>query len=174
MRHPWHYRPRQFFLALAARRAEIDDTPARAVLPPALFAIFEQLPAEDRRHALTVLADLEARGEADPCLLQAGLLHDAGKAGAGVGLPHRVARVLCVPLAPRLWRWLTAAPTGWRRPFWVVAQHPARGAAWAESQGADPAVVELIRYHEAPPPSAWAGTAMAERHAALAWADARS
>ncbi len=174
MSHPWHYRPRQFFLALAARRRAQDDAPARRVLPPALFTLFEQMPPEDRRHALTVLADLEARGETDPILLQAGLLHDVGKAGAGVGLAHRVARVLVRPLIPGLWRWLTAAPTGRRRPFWVVAYHAERGAVWVESQGADPALVALIRQHERPLPPAWAGTPMARRHAALAWADARS
>lgn len=174
MDHPWDYRPRQFFLALAARRRVLDDAPARRVLPPALLALFQRMPPEDRRHALTVLADLEARGDADPILLQAGLLHDLGKTGAGVGLPHRVARVLVKSLAPRVWAWMIAQPTGWRRPFWVVAHHPARGAVWAESQGADPAVVDLIRFHESPPPAAWAGTPMARRHAALAWADARS
>ncbi|MCB0216776.1 MAG: hypothetical protein KDH92_09090 [Chloroflexi bacterium] len=168
------YRVRQLLDARAARRDPPDDGPARALLPPPLFDAFRQMPAEDRRHVLTVLADLRDRGESDPALLQAALLHDLGKAGAGVGLIHRVARVLLWRAWPRAWAWLSARPTGWRRPFWVVARHPERGALWVEALGGSPELVALIRHHEAPAPAAWQGQDLARWHAALAWADARS
>lgn len=168
------YRVKQVGSLLAARRRPPDDGPAAELLPPELFALFQQMPPEDRRHALRVLADLRWRGAAAPELLQAGLLHDLGKAGAGVGLVHRVARVALKRTMPPLWRWLAASPTGWRRPFWVVAHHPERGAVWAETAGAAPAVVALIRHHERRAPADWTGTPLAGWHAELAWADARS
>lgn len=166
------YRNRQFWHARAARRRTIDPAPARAVLPPALLALFERMSAEDRQHGLDVLGRLRAAGATSPALLQAGLLHDLGKAEAGVGLPHRVARVLLRRTVPPLWRWLAGRPTGWRRPFWAVANHPERGAVWIETEGAAPDVVALVRYHEREAPAEWRGTAMAEWHAALCAADA--
>jgi hypothetical protein len=132
------------------------------------------MPAEDQRHGMTVLSDLRERGESAEALLQAALLHDLGKSGAGVGLPHRVARVLFKKPLPFFWRWLSGNPTGWRRPFWVVAHHPARGATWVETEGGSAALVDLIRYHESRRPEDWSGTERAGWHEALAWADARS
>ncbi len=168
------YRLGQVLSLLAARRQAPEEGPAAEVLPPALLDLFRRMPAEDRRHALRVLADLRSRGATAPPLLQAGLLHDLGKAGAGVGLVHRVSRVALRRLAPPLWRYLSASATGWRRPFWVVRHHPERGAVWAESAGAAPEVVALIRHHERVAPADWAGTPLAAWHAELAWADARS
>jgi hypothetical protein len=163
----------QFFRALEARHHPPDTAPARAVLPGDLFDLFERMPPEDQRHGLAVLALLVGRGETDPPLLQAALLHDLGKAEAGVGLPHRVGRVLLRRRARPLWRWLSGWPTGWRRPFWAIAHHPARGAVWVETAGGGPDLAALIRYHEARPPADWAGTDLARWHAALAWADAQ-
>jgi len=163
----------QFFGALAARRRPPDDAPARRVLPEPLGRLFAAMPAEDRRHGLRVLAGLEAAGERDPLLLQAALLHDVGKAEAGVGLVHRVARVLLARRAGPVWSWLAGWPTGWRRPFWVVANHPARGAVWVEAVGGDPDLAQLIRHHEAEAPPSWVGTPQGRRHAALAAVDAR-
>jgi len=166
------YRNRQFWHAVAARRRAIDPAPAAAVLPPPLFALFERMSAEDRQHGLDVLARLRAAGATAPALLQAGLLHDLGKAEAGVGLPHRVARVVLRGAAPPLWRWLSGCPTGWRRPFWAVANHPDRGAVWIETAGAAPDVVALVRFHEREAPAEWRGTPLAAWHGALCVADA--
>lgn len=166
------YRNRQFWHALAARRRPIDPAPARTVLPPALFALFERMSPEDRQHGLDVLGRLRTAGVTAPPLLQAGLLHDLGKAEAGVGLPHRVARVVLRRSVPPVWRWLSGCPTGWRRPFWAVANHPERGAVWVETEGAAPEVVALIRHHEREAPEAWRGTPLTEWHAALCAADA--
>jgi hypothetical protein len=157
---------------LAARRRPPDTTPARRLLPPELFALFEAMPPEDQRHGLTVLARLEAAGERDPVVLQAALLHDVGKAKAGVGLVHRVLRVLLRRSAPPLWRWLSGWPTGWRRPFWAVANHPERGAVWVETQGGGGELVALIRYHERSALPVGAPPEQVLRHAALARADA--
>jgi hypothetical protein len=163
----------QFFAALSVRRRPPDPGAAHAILPPALSDLFDQMLPEDRRHGLAVLALLKARGESAAPLLAAGLLHDVGKSGAGVRLHHRIARVLLRRTVPPVWRFLTGRPTGWRRPYWVMAHHPARGAVWVATRGGDADLVALIRYHEAPPPADWAGTQRVTWHAALAWADAR-
>lgn len=168
------YRAHQFFQAIRARREPPDIAPARAILAPPLLALFEAMPAEDQRHVLTVLSDLQSRGETDQPLLEAALLHDVGKAGAGVGLLHRVARVLLWRSWPAGWAWLAGSATGWRRPFWVVANHAERGAVWIESQGGTAELVALVRQHELPAPEVWQGSDLARWHAALAWADARS
>jgi hypothetical protein len=81
-----------------------------------------------------------------------------------------VLRVVLKPGWPAAWRWLSGAPTGWRRPYWVVANHPERGAVWVETAGGSPELVELIRYHEADPPEHWSAETR-RRHAILAEAD---
>ncbi len=163
----------QYTKALVARRRPPELVPGREVLPPPLFDLLTIMPPEDQRHGLAVLALLRSRGETDSVLLQAGLLHDVGKAGGGVRLHHRIARVLLRASAGPVWRWLTARPTGWRRPYWVVANHPERGAVWVASRGGASDLVALIRYHESRAPAAWANTDLGRWHAALAWADAQ-
>jgi hypothetical protein len=163
----------QFFTALAARRDPPDDEPARRILPSNLYALFQRMPPEDRQHGLEMLRLVSACGEPDPTLQQAALLHDVGKAEAGVGLSHRILRVLLAHHVGWLWRWLTADATGWRQPFWVVANHPSRGADWVAASGGGADLADLIRHHEAPAPAEWAGTPLAEWHTALAAADVR-
>lgn len=167
------YRVGQFRAALRARRGTVrlDARPADEVLAPPLRALFERMPPEDRRHGLDVLGRLRADGHDDPVLLASALLHDVGKAEAGVDLVHRIARVLLQGIAPPVWRWL-CRPTGWRRPFWAVANHPARGAVWVETAGGSGELAALIRHHESPAPAEWAGTAQGRRHAALRAVDA--
>ncbi len=166
------YRTAQFFAAVRARRSPPSLEPAREVLGDELFALFVRMPPEDQRHGLEVFGRLEATGNRDPILLRAALLHDLGKAEAGVGLPHRVARVVLRAVWPPLWQRLAAAPTGWRRPFWAVANHPARGAVWVETAGGDPDLCALIRYHESAAPAEWRGSEQARRLAALQEIDA--
>lgn len=164
---------RQFFTALAARQRPPDNGPAREVLPPELYALFCRMSPEDRFHGLEVLSLLLAAGHSDPVLLQAGLLHDVGKVEGGVGVRHRILRVLLAPRLPRLWRWLCRCPSGWRRSFYVIANHPELGAQRLASLGAPQELVELVRFHESPPPKEWRDELQGERHAALAAADAR-
>lgn len=168
------YRVGQFFTALTAVWHPPDIGPARQRLSGPLLDVFERMPPADQRHGLTVLAELQSQGENDELLLDTALLHDCGKAESGVMVVHRVMRVLLASTVPPAWSWLTSQPTGWRRPFWVVANHPERGAAWVESCGGDHEMVSLIRYHEETAPADWMGTEQGRRHAALAAVDART
>jgi hypothetical protein len=158
--------------ALVASVAPPDDRPALSALPPALAELYLGMAPEARRHGLDVRARLLAAGHDDDLLLQTALLHDVGKAHAGITVLHRAARVLLARRAAPVWRWLSVKPTGWRRPFWVLANHAERGAELVEASSGPPDMAELIRLHEQAMPCTWAGTAQAGRHAALAAADA--
>ena len=167
------YRVGQVFAVRRARTHPPDPEAVAAILPEPLHQIFRAMPPEDQSHGMAVLAALTADGETDAPLLQAALLHDAGKAEAGVGVLHRSARVLLASTWPALWRRLSAHPTGWRRPFWAVAHHPERGAIWVSASGGSPPLADLVRRHEEDAPAEWSGTPLQRWHAALARADAR-
>ena len=69
------------------------------LLPTAAARVFDGMPRADQRHALEVVARLRSTGQADPDLLAAALLHDAGK-GNRLRLWHRVVAVLVEAFAP--------------------------------------------------------------------------
>jgi len=151
------YRAGQVVRALRARANPPGDAETAAALgwlPERAAPLFLAMPANDRRHSLAVLHSLQAAGHADSALMQAALLHDAAKAGAGITLAHRVAFVLAEALFPgRLAAWAAgAAPPGDgpRRPFWVLANHPRLGAEMAAEAGCDAGAVALIRHHQSP------------------------
>lgn len=142
------YRLRQFWLATTARISAGERQAARRLLGPAASDLFERMPRADQRHGLDVMQALAAAGEREPAVLAAALLHDAGKAGAGLTVWHRTAIVL-------LGRWWPAglarlaAPAGWRRPFWAHLRHAELGAQAAEAAGCAELTVWLIRHHHA-------------------------
>ena len=163
------YRLRQFWEALRARRDPAALAAAREVLSPNLWALFAQMPPGEQAHALRVFRRLQESGCSDPEVLTAALLHDVGKALQHPRLWERVAAVLGQACCPRLAaRWGQGEPRGWRRPFVIAAQHPAWGARLAESAGASPRTVALIRAHQET-----ARTGDDPALARLQWADAQ-
>ena len=142
-------RVRQAGHALTARW-ERGDEALLSVLLPAERALFDRLPPADRAHALRVTARLHEAGQTEPRLLRAALLHDIGKAGQGVHLPHRVARVLLQAVAPATWARLADTAVGWQRPFYALAHHAETGAALVAAAGDEPVTVALVRFHDAP------------------------
>ena len=145
---PFAYRVRQFFSALTARvAAEERATPAR-YLSGEQLALFLAMPINDQRHALNVLYRLLAAGHDHPHLLQAALLHDAGKAQGRLGLATRVAVVLLRRIDGRIVDQLAnAGGARWRRALYVHAHHAAIGAELAAAAGSPAPVVRLIRGH---------------------------
>lgn len=140
---------------------------ARSYLVPVQFALFERMARCDQRHCLDVFYTLYAAGHRDCALLQAALIHDAGKAAGRLTVWHRVAVVLMSAFAPRWLQRLAAQDRGWRAPFAVHVQHPYQGARWAAEVGCSPDVVALIhRHHESNPKD--------RRLALLIWADERN
>jgi len=142
-------RLQQGIRALRAWVAPIDDHLAAEVLPTNLLPLFQAMRPGERQHSLNVLATLKSRGETDPVLWQAALLHDCGKIRAPYWLWERVLVVLVKAIAPRqVTTWGSRSPKGWARPFVVNAQHAEWGADLAANAGADLLLTALIRYHQ--------------------------
>lgn len=144
------YRVRQFVRAIRARVTPAEWAWAGECLPPAALQLFRTLPRQDQRHALDVAHALAESGQTDADLLEAALLHDGGKAGAGLTVWHRSIIVLLHRLLPGWLEWLGARDAGWRRPFWAHLHHPEIGATRAEAAGCAPLTVWIIRWHHRP------------------------
>lgn len=180
---PARYRVYQFFVALKASLplwaggvkgglTVADERLVKSILPAAGQQLFARMPPNDQRHALAVARSLRQAGYHDRALLQAALLHDAGKS-LGQPIIHRVLIVLLEAFWPAMLERLATAPDGtrgWRRPFVVHAQHPAIGADWARTAGCEPLAVSLVARHQdilSPAPTGPED----ELLAALQWAD---
>lgn len=151
-------RVRQVGHALLARWTHHEDDALR-VLSPRERALFEGLSPADRAHALRVADRLRRAGYDDDAgvtrdLLKAALLHDIGKAGQGVHLPHRIAHVVLRGLAPAWQAHIAAQRHGWHQPFFALAHHAELGAELLTGAGSDWLTISLVRYHDvALPPS---------------------
>ncbi len=143
------YRLGQGVRALLPALAPLDRAAregALVLLPEPAAAAFRALPRSDQSHALRVYAALRARGETDPDLLAAALLHDIGKQ-PGVGVTQKTARVLLARW-PRLLRRIAQhrpPVRRWRRGMARLLNHAAIGAERAERWGCTPATVAIIR-----------------------------
>lgn len=150
-RRPWLQRVwrrvRQVYLGWGRPLSTAELEEVARWLPPAAFALWRGQSRRDQRHALRVFRRLQRWGYTHPALLAAALLHDVGKTRARLRLWHRVAWVLVQALWPRAAARL-AQPSGWRYPFWVLAEHPRLGAALAREAGCDEETVWLIAHHQ--------------------------
>jgi hypothetical protein len=155
----WGYRARQFFSALLGKVSEDDMAKAGEVLGPHLFPMFAEMPTQYRRHAITVYRRVLEGPSHSPEILQAALLHDAGKydpsVRRSVTLGHRVAIVLlrAVPPGRHLLSRLARHDnprglTGYLLfPFYLSKHHAQIAASRAALLGAEPDVVSLIANH---------------------------
>lgn len=143
-------------------RAERED--ALRVLGPQLYPLFASMQATDQRHCLDVYERLAAGGSTDGEMLQAALIHDAGKgaiAGARFGVHHRVAYV-ALERFPRTLDALARRNRGIRS----LREHDKRTIDLALEYGAPHGVVHLLR--------AMDGLSTDERALALVAADNQS
>ena len=166
--HPALYRVYQFFVALKASLPKwvggvrngltgVDATLVQSILkPPAQQELFTRMPPNDQRHAIAVARTLQQAGQTDKALMQAALLHDAGKS-MGQPIIHRVLIVLLDAFWPAALKWLSRDITNnlaleqirwWRRPFVIHAHHPTIGAEWAAQADCDLLAIDLIARHE--------------------------
>jgi putative nucleotidyltransferase with HDIG domain len=128
------------------------------MLGPNLYPIFAALPSQYKRHALEVYRRVREADCVDPPVLQAALLHDAGKYDPAtrrhVTIAHRVLIVLlkATPPGKRLLKKLArpsphGLPGNLFYPFHLNQHHAELGARLASQHGASPEVVELIANH---------------------------
>ena len=143
------YRVRQFITALTAHVSDSDMTEVDMHLPPNARSLFRRMPCDGQAHALRVLRGLKQRGETNPSMLAAALLHDVGKTAARIGPVTRSIYVLMQNFAPRQLERLTqGSAKGWRAPIIAQHQHPRVGASWASDAGCDALTVSLIARHQ--------------------------
>lgn len=119
------------------------------MLTPAELQLFRRFSANDQWHSVRVLRLVQASGSREPALGKAALLHDVGKTQVRLTVWDRVVIVVGGTLWPgKTAVWGIGDVRGWQRPFVVKAQHPAWGAAMAETAGCDSLTVTLIRRHQ--------------------------
>ena len=166
------YRLRQFWRRLGVRDAAGAQEVARRVLPPAAYALFCTLDVGDQLHAWDVWQFLHHRGRPSPDLAQAALLHDVGKAGAGLTLAHRTLVVLLRKVYPAALEQLARdEPGSWRYPFYVQLRHAELGAMACAQAGCSAITVALVRHHEHKAPEVWGDVPWREDLLALQEAD---
>jgi hypothetical protein len=143
----WVTKVRQTKRHLLARVPARERDAVAAWLNPAQLALFDGMHVADRRHGLDVVAALRAAGEADPEVLLAGLLHDAGKGEAGM-IPRIVHALGQAGMrwAATLVGWWPAMPETLIR----LRDHAELSARLAETAGCSPRTVELIRWQDDP------------------------
>jgi len=146
------YRASQFIHALLANPAADAAGLVETHLPPALRPLFQSMRRAEQAHSLAVLRALLRQGHTDPDLMAAALLHDVGKTRVPLRLFDRVLVVLGQSLLPAAARaWSTGAPSGWRRPWVVAAQHAGWGAEMVAHAGGSARLEAMIRrHHEIP------------------------
>ena len=143
------HRIQQGLRALTAYTRPVDLDTARAYLSPPLMALFLRMRRSEQQHSINVVNALRSAGYSHPDLMRAALLHDVGKCRAAYHLWDRALVVLAGRLMPRkAAAWGKGAPTGWRRPFVIAAQHPAWGADMVREAGGAALTAALIARHQ--------------------------
>ena len=143
----WAAKVRQFRSHVRARVAPEERAGLVVWLTPAQLELYDAMHIADRRHGLDVAATLRSDGVADPEVLLAGLLHDAGKGDTGVW--PRVAHSLGQAYGPWVWRTAGVLP-GMAAAIERLRVHAETSARLAAAAGCSPRTVELIRHQDAP------------------------
>jgi hypothetical protein len=154
------YRVRQFWRTIFVRTDPLDLERGMKLLTPGQADLFLQLQPGERDHALVMVNKLIERGESQPDLLVAAMLHDVGKLRYPLNPFERAVIVLARAINPKLaHRWGSLPPgewehlPAWKKPFVVAEQHPAWGAEMARERGASSLTVTLIEAHQDQPRS---------------------
>jgi hypothetical protein len=143
----WGPKVRQFRAHLRANVTPGERAALATWTTSAQLALFDSMHVADRRHGLDVVASLRSDGVDDRDVLLAGLLHDAGKGGTGVG--PRVAYSLGQRYGPWIWRAASVAP-GWADALARLKTHARTSAMLAAAAGCSQRTVDLIRQQDAP------------------------
>lgn len=132
-----------------------DEAWVAGVLDPGELGLWERLGARDRRHLVGVArrVDETLAGTAhagDPRWVAAALLHDVGKAEAGLGVVGRVVATLAdATPGVRARRW--AGRDGLRGRVGRYLLHPATGARMIRAAGGREEVAAWAEVHQDPP-----------------------
>ncbi len=137
----------QFWRHSAARVDPAETSRAIEILGPTLTPLFSQLPVNEQRHGLDVLAMVERSGAAERLLQQAALLHDIGKAAVRFSVWDRSLAVFLRSLSARLFEQFLRLRPGYRRRYAAYRDHAACGAARIAALGAHELAAVVAEHH---------------------------
>jgi hypothetical protein len=148
------HRVGQFWRHSSARVSPAEISRVQTILGPGLFGFFLELPVNDQRHGLDVLATTE-RTLADPApiLQQAALLHDMGKAGAGLTVLERSLTVLLGAISPRLLEAALRLRPRLASRYAIYRDHARIGSERLYAAGAGELAAVIAEHHAAKPES---------------------
>ncbi|HUR16612.1 MAG TPA: hypothetical protein VMZ33_04965 [Candidatus Limnocylindrales bacterium] len=152
----WATKIRQTMRYVFGRTRPAERDALRSWLTVAQLELFDSMHRADQRHGLDVVESLRRSGHAEPDLLIAGLLHDAGK-GRDLHLWHRIGWSISYrhralePIIGRL-------PT-FGKAFKVQRAHADVSAELAVAAGCSERTADLIR-HQSEPTDLELGTAL--------------
>ena len=123
-----------------------------SVLSPGEHDLWRRMSGPDRRHAHAVARRVErALGhEATPPILAAALLHDVGKADAGLRTYGRVIATVSAKVAGPEMAHLWVTRRGFTRKVGLYLLHPDIGGDQLALAGSDPVTVAWAREHHEP------------------------
>jgi hypothetical protein len=143
------YRLLQTWRTLTSKPKRNDLLEIQSTLSPDLFSLFNQMHPSEQAHSIAVYRDLLNQKIQNKDLLEAALLHDAGKNQHPLRLWERVVIVLGNAFFPEnVKTWSDGKPEGLKRPFVVAQNHPEWGADLASQAGASKLTADLIRRHQ--------------------------
>jgi hypothetical protein len=149
------YRSRQFWRAISTGPSQGDIDLVSSLLSDPQIELFQRMQPGEQTHSIQVLNELRDRGEENPDLLTAALLHDSGKTRTPLRVWERVLIVIARAVCENcVHKWGSSSKVdlknkpGWRRAFIVAEQHPAWGAELAAGCGTSPLAVSLIARHQ--------------------------
>ena len=154
------HRVGQFWRHSSARVSAAEISRAQTILGPGLNGFFLELPVNDQRHGLDVLATIERTlPDPSPILRQAALLHDMGKAGAALTVLERSLTVFLAVLSPRLLEVALRLQPGLSRRYAIYRDHARIGSERLRAAGAAD-LAAVIAEHHAPGPRSEAAVAL--------------
>lgn len=144
------YRLQQFYFGMFSVYTKADEAFARSYLSSQEFALFNQLPPFEKKHAAVVahkMLDLALYNpELDQRkLVKLGLLHDIGKVAERNSVFTKSMLVIIRFLFPVFFDWL--AEKGVRR-FYVHKHHGAVGAELLQKIGVSSEFLSIIKKHD--------------------------
>jgi hypothetical protein len=130
-----------------------DEAWARHHLVPGEVALWSRMSRADRRHAVGVARRVEAALGHDAArpVIAAALLHDVGKATAGLGTYGRVVATLAAAVAGRETAEAWSTRRGFTRRTGLYLRHPELGGDLLAMAGSDRLTDTWAREHHLPP-----------------------